>query len=261
MTELAQTAHTVGRTNEEKRKNCNTAIFANAKGGVGKSTLALMLSLGIATRHPAADVELIDLDNQATSSESLKRFSNHRFRVMNDDNLFLASGSPNNGNIINHIETLATGRNNPKYIVFDSPAGNEPGRSSFLLHCDVIFVPTSVSDADIFATRKYLTSLQQLFLRQRSDYKHKVPLVIILPNLVDSRAEFNELRKALDECPAYIGEPLYYSPLFRRAFRAEDGDKNVRDLLCANDSYIQWLTTTLAGLDDLRPNPPKLFQL
>ena len=156
MTELAQTAHTVGRANEDKRKNCNTAIFANAKGGVGKSTLALMLSLGIATRHPTADVELIDLDNQATSSESLKRFSNHRFRVMNDDNLFLASGSPNNGNIINHIETVATGRTNPKYIVFDSPAGNEPGRSSFLLHCDVIFVPTSVSDADIFATAKRL---------------------------------------------------------------------------------------------------------
>ena len=103
--------------------------------------------------------------------------------------------------------------------------------------------------------------MQQLFLRQRSDYQHEAPLVIILPNLVDSRAEFNELRKALDECPAYIGEPLYYSPLFRRAFRAEDDDKNVRDLLCANDSYIQWLTATLAGLDDLKPNPPKLFQL
>ena len=180
---------------------------------------------------------------------------------MNDDNLFLASGSPNNGNIINHIESEPTHKNKQKFIVFDSPAGNEPGRSSFLLHCDVIFVPTSVSDADIFATRKYLASLQQLFQRQRKDYDNKIPLVIILPNLVDSREEFNELRQALDDCPAYIGQPLYYSPLFRRAFRAEDDDGNVRALLRSNDAYIEWLTTTMAELDRLHPNPVKLFQL
>tara|TARA_A100000164_G_scaffold253924_1_gene226218 strand:- start:14 stop:790 length:777 start_codon:yes stop_codon:yes gene_type:complete len=242
-------------------KLCNTAIFANAKGGVGKSTLALMMSLGLATRHPKAEVELIDLDSQATSSESLRRFANHRFTVKNDDNLFLASGSPNNGSIINHIETVEAHRTKQKYIVFDSPAGNEPGRSSFLLHCDVIFVPTSVSDADIFATRKYLLSLHQLFQRQRKDYDNEAPSVVILPNLVDSRAEFNELRQALDDCPAYIGQPLYYSPLFRRAFRAEDDDGNVRALLRSNDAYIEWLTTTLAQLDRLNPNPDKLFQL
>ena len=256
MTDSPLAAQTTGRSRRGR-----TAIFANAKGGVGKSTLALMMSLGLATRNPNSDVELIDLDSQATSSDSLKRFANHRFTVMNDDNLFLASGSPNNGNIINHIESEPAHKGSRKFIVFDSPAGNEPGRSSFLLHCDVIFVPTSVSDADIFATRKYLMSLQQLFQRQRKDYDNRIPLVIILPNLVDSRAEFNELRQALDDCPAYIGQPLYYSPLFRKAFRAEDDDGNVRALLRSNDTYIQWLTKTLTQLDELNPNPTKLFQL
>lgn len=256
MTDSPLTVPTTGRS-----RRGSTAIFANSKGGVGKSTLALMMSLGLATRNPGTDVELIDLDSQATSSESLRRFANHRFSVMNDDNLFLASGSPNNGNIINHIESEPAHKTNRKFIVFDSPAGNEPGRSSFLLYCDVIFVPTSVSDADIFATRKYLVSLQQLFQRQRKDYDNRTPVVIILPNLVDSRDEFNELRQALSDCPAYIGQPLYYSPLFRRAFRAEDDDGNVRALLQSNDAYIQWLTATLTQIDQLSPNPEKLFQL
>ena len=88
-----------------KSRRGKTAIFANSKGGVGKSTLALMMSLGLATRHPNAHVELIDLDSQATSSDSLRRFANHRFAIRNDDSLFLASGSPNNGNIINHIDS------------------------------------------------------------------------------------------------------------------------------------------------------------
>ena len=244
-----------------KPRRGKTAIFANSKGGVGKSTLALMMSLGLATRHPNAHVELIDLDSQATSSDSLRRFANHRFAVRNDDSLFLASGSPNNGNIINHIDSEAAHSGAKKFIVFDSPAGNEPSRSSFLWHCDIIFVPTSVSDADIFATRKYLTSLQQLFERQRRAYEDTHPAIIILPNLVDSREEFNELRNTLADCKAFIGNPLYYSPLFRRAFREQDDDGNIRALLKNYGAYIRWLTNTFAQCSKLESNPEKLFQL
>ena len=238
-----------------------TAIFANSKGGVGKSTLALMMSLGLATRHPNAQVELIDLDSQATSSDSLRRFANRRFSVKNDDHLFLASGSPNNGNIINHIDSEPTGGNAQRYIVFDSPAGNEPSRSSFLCHCNIIFIPTSVSDADIFATRKYLTSLQQLFQRQRQAYENRQPVVIILPNLVDSRAEFNDIRHALADVQAFIGNPLYYSTLFRKAFREQDDDGNIKALLRDYDGYIKWLTKTFIECEQLNTNPQQLFQL
>ncbi|MED5341769.1 MAG: ParA family protein [Pseudomonadota bacterium] len=244
-----------------KSRRGKTAIFANSKGGVGKSTLALMMSLGLATRHPNAHVELIDLDSQATSSDSLRRFANHRFAIRNDDSLFLASGSPNNGNIINHIDSEPAHNRAKKFIVFDSPAGNEPSRSSFLWHCDVIFVPTSVSDADVFATRKYLSSLKQLFERQRRAYEDTHPAIVILPNLVDSREEFNELRNTLADCQAFIGNPLYYSPLFRKAFREQDDDGNIKALLQSYGAYIKWLTNTFAQCGELGPNPEKLFQL
>ena len=80
-----------------------SVVFANSKGGVGKSTLALMASLGLATLHPNSRVELIDLDVQKTSSGSLRRFENTRFSVLENEDFFLNSGSPNNGNLINHM--------------------------------------------------------------------------------------------------------------------------------------------------------------
>jgi len=153
-----------GQSNLTKPRS---VVFANSKGGVGKSTLALMASLGIATLHPNSRVELIDLDVQKTSSDSLRRFENPRFSVLENEDFFLNSGSPNNGNLINHMGSDFPYSSNQKYIVFDSPAGNEPSRSTFLTHCDTIFVPTSVGDVDVFATLHYLDELKALFNRQK----------------------------------------------------------------------------------------------
>ena len=238
-----------------------SVVFANSKGGVGKSTLALMASLGIATLRPSSRVELIDLDVQKTSSDSLRRFENSRFSVLENEDFFLNSGSPNNGNLINHMGSDFPYRNTQKYIIFDSPAGNEPSRSTFLSHCDLIFVPTSVGDADVFATLKYLDELQGLFSRQQIHIDGPPPPIVLLPNMVDSREEFNELRNQFTRHSVYFGKPLYYAPTFRRAFRSDENDTSVAKLLQQAKPYIGWLTDLIARGDQL-PLPPKtLFQL
>lgn len=238
-----------------------TAIFANSKGGVGKSTVALLMSMGLATRHGDSKIELIDLDPQATSSDSLKRFANRRFSVLQDDAFFLGNGFPNNSKIISHIEQKGSFNHNNHYLIFDSPAGSEPARSAFFLSCDIIFVPTSVSDADIFATRNFLNSLQDLFSSEAGTNATKLPSVVILPTMIDSRDDFNEVRIELSSAAAYLGKPLYYSPLFRRAFRAEAEDKNVKDMLLHSSDYINWLTNLLIHSHAISPRPRKLFQL
>ena len=238
-----------------------SVVFANSKGGVGKSTLALMASLGIATQHPSSRVELIDLDVQKTSSESLRRFENSRFSVLENEDFFLNSGSPNNGNLINHMGSDFPYTKTQKYIVFDCPAGNEPSRSTFLLHCDVIFVPTSVGDADVFATLKYLEELRLLFGRQKSNLDGPPPPVVLLPNMVDSRDEFNELRNHFASHAVYFGKPLYYAPVFRRAFRSDENDTSVATLLRQAKPYIAWLTKIIRRADELPQSPKKLFQL
>jgi hypothetical protein len=78
---------------------------------------------------------------------------------------------------------------------------------------------------------------------------------------VDSRDEFNELRNTLADCQAFIGNPLYYSPLFRRAFREQDDDGNIKALLQNYDGYLRWLTRIFTDCGSLGPNPEKLFQL
>ncbi len=238
-----------------------SVVFANSKGGVGKSTLALMASLGLATLHPNSRVELIDLDVQKTSSESLRRFENSRFSVLENEDFFLSSGSPNNGNLINHMGSDFPYSKSQKYIIFDSPAGNEPLRSTFLSHCDAIFVPTSVGDADIFATLKYLDELRDLFSRQKNNLDEAPPPIILLPNMVDSRDEFNELRNNFSSHSVYFGKPLYYAPIFRRAFRSDENDTSVATLLRQAKPYIGWLTKLIRRAEELPKAPGKLFQL
>jgi cellulose biosynthesis protein BcsQ len=238
-----------------------SVVFANSKGGVGKSTLALMASLGIATLHPNSRVELIDLDVQKTSSDSLRRFENTRFSVLENEDFFLNSGSPNNGNLINHMGSDFPYSSNQKYIVFDSPAGNEPSRSTFLTHCDTIFVPTSVGDADVFATLHYLDELKTLFSRQKSNLEGPPPPIVLLPNMVDSRDEFNELRNHFSTYGVFFGKPLYYAPIFRRAFRSDENDTSVAKLLRQAKPYIGWLTKLIRRADELPRSPNKLFQL
>ena len=115
-----------------------TAVFANSKGGVGKSTIALLTSLSLATKYNRANVELIDLDPQATTSDSLSRFANYRFKVINNEEFYLGSTTPNNSRIISHLESSSDNHISECYSVIDCPAGNDPARSTFLLHSDII---------------------------------------------------------------------------------------------------------------------------
>ena len=107
-----------------------TILFANSTGGVGKSTLALIASLGVATRYPEALVQLVDLDKQSTSSDALNNFANSRFEVVNAQKMLLDSGLPNNANISKHINAFKQDNQGRRFLVFDSPVDRTP--SEFL---------------------------------------------------------------------------------------------------------------------------------
>lgn len=53
---------------------CNVVVFGNQKGGVGKSTLAVLYACWLADMQRQS-VCVIDLDTQANSSKSLRRFA------------------------------------------------------------------------------------------------------------------------------------------------------------------------------------------
>jgi hypothetical protein len=79
--------------------------------------------------------------------------------------------------------------------------------------------------------------------------------------MVDSRDEFNELRNHFSTYGVFFGKPLYYAPIFRRAFRSDENDTSVAKLLRQAKPYIGWLTKLIRRADELPPSPNKLFQL
>ena len=82
--------------------------FVNAKGGVGKSTLATLTSLSLASRFSDSSVALLDLDKQATSSKALRKFENSRLSVVGSHEFMLESGMPNNSYLASYMSDVSS---------------------------------------------------------------------------------------------------------------------------------------------------------
>ena len=59
--------------------------------------------------------------------------------------------------------------------------------------------------------------------------------------------------------PVYYGEPLYFSTIFRRAFRDEENDTNVKRLMLDSVEYVNWITSLILNSDKLIGAEAKLF--
>ena len=232
--------------------------FINPKGGVGKSTLALLTSITLASRFTRCEVLMLDLDNQATSSRSLKRFENNRLRIYGSSEFSLESGSPNKSYITSFISEA--GNDDGQFLVVDTPAGISVRDYPFLSVCDFIFVPTSCSDADIYATYNFLDQLDSdgIFVHARTTQK---PFIVLLPNQVVSKKDISEMRLAFQNFPTLLGKPLPYSIQMRKAFKPDSDDKSLRELLKATRRYFDWMNALIAGGLRIPDKIDRLYQL
>ena len=233
------------------------AVF-NSKGGVGKSTLSLLATLGSLVRRPTRTVELIDLDRQQTSRNSLIRFANAHFLLPSIDDFTLAGSRANNGVLSDHVSGLRE-QKTERLVVIDCPAGMVPGHSTFLGACDLIIMPLSPSDADVFASSECLSDVNDV-LNRREQGKRRPP-ILLLPNVVDSGIEVAELRRAMGASHAYFGKPLLYNPMFRKAFRADFEDRSVLALIQSQIKYVDWLLDVILSSPTMEPFPNRLREI
>lgn len=233
------------------------AVF-NAKGGVGKSTLSLLATLGSLVRRPTRTVELIDLDRQQTTKNSLIRFANEHFSLPSIDDFTVAGSRANNGVLSDHVSGLRE-QKAERLVVIDCPAGMVPAHSTFLGACDLIVMPLAPSDADVFATSACLSDVNDML--NRREYGKRRPPILLLPNVVDSGIEVVELRRAMGDAHAYFGRPLLYNSLFRRAFRADFEDRSVLALVQSQIKYIDWLLNVIRSSPAMEPFPKRLRQI
>ncbi len=158
-------------------------IFANGKGGVGKSTLAVLFAM--ACGKAQRQVAVLDLDQQATSSEWLERVQPENV------SMFINGASP-------------------EILLIDTPAKSDLAEHLRKLPAaDLFLIPTTTNLSDQVVAKRTV-----LYLRQISP-KTKVRLVF---NLVDAR---RSVSKQLDEYAAAIECPALKSVLRLRSCYAQ----------------------------------------
>ena len=240
-----------------------TVVFANSKGGVGKSTVAFVSCLKLALKKPEFLIEFIDLDRQATTSESLHRFANKKFKLVSDPEFLLASGGVNNARIYQHLKSSfqLKSENEKRIVFFDTPAGTTATEYSFMLDVDYLLVPTSASDADLGATKKFLSRLYDSNPQINGGKIRFLPTVVVIPNLLEDRAEILTIYRSLREFPCFLGHPIFYSKVFRTTFNYGISDHNVVDLLRITEDFGDWLVDLVCDPSLTSYTPSTLHQI
>lgn len=158
-------------------------ILANGKGGVGKSTLAVLFAM--ACGKAQRQVALYDLDQQATSKDWVERVA------------------PENVSIYE-------GRTEPEILLIDTPAKSDLAEHlRNLPPADLFLVPTTTNLSDQTVAGRTVAYLRTIAPDA------KVRLVF---NLVDSR---RSVSKQLEDYSAAIGCPALKSVLHLRSCYAQ----------------------------------------
>jgi chromosome partitioning protein len=152
-------------------------VFANTKGGVGKSTLAVHLAVWLFDR--GAKVALLDLDKQRSSSTWIAQ-AEPQITVRTSD-------SPEN--CASEVRALAR---NHDFVVGDGPAGLDDVSRTLLILADLALLPITPSILDLWSVKQASSILR--FAQEINDGR---PLGLLVLNKMRKRDRISEeLKKA-----------------------------------------------------------------
>lgn len=169
---------------------------ANAKGGVGKSTIAVHLALWLYDKGES--VTLVDADHQ-NSSSLWAREAEPSLSV-------LSLHSPDD--LIKQVKNLAR---STSYVIVDGPAGLDEITRALLLVADLALIPCGPSLLDVRAASLAVTLLESAQL-----VRDGKPAALFVCNKLQSQTR---LSRDLLEAAHAVGIPVAHTPLhFRQVY-------------------------------------------
>lgn len=227
--------------------------FANAKGGVGKSTLAFLTVLYLAAR--GYRVRFLDLDPLRAGEQFVARFvEGSHILVGRPDS---AQSEYRDENDYHWSDpTSGTDPADPDLLIIDTPAGVEPGDLFFLGPQDLLLIPASLSDVDVAVTGDFCARLYReeegaargmSAIEVRRELRRYLPHVMLVPNMIDDDAGLYRLRNAAPSVPAL--PPVCFSNDIRRMMQSSPGESTIVAALRQNGQFFERVDTwTMAAV-------------
>jgi chromosome partitioning protein len=187
-----------------KTKPLNDAksIFvANVKGGVGKSTLSIMLARELAERMPPQNITVIDTDLQRTATEFLTN-SNPEINV----EFLPITPAFENTNISLVQQFIKQNEFRPGHVVIvDTPAGSSQRLWNLVAEGYAVLIPTTLSNADLLPTENFIRNLDKVKARYGKYHPH----LIVCPNKIPfGQKDFSVMADRLNNHDVVIGPAL-----------------------------------------------------
>ncbi len=223
---------------------CTTVMFANAKGGAGKSTIAFLSALHYAATR-SARVCVVDFDRLRTTYNAVRRFAGSGVQ-----SYYLADEYSEGHKVSPDAvrSALDACRAASDTLFVDTPAGFPAGTMVPAIAPDVIFVPVSVSDADIMATKAYLPELEGAVARL-AELTGVRPRIVIVPNQVFSQDDAKRMNDIFRGRFIRIAPPLAFSRALRDVFHFEPGDTNIASVFRDGGGFFQWMSSEISALE------------
>tara|TARA_A100001015_G_scaffold197717_1_gene220522 strand:- start:363 stop:1136 length:774 start_codon:yes stop_codon:yes gene_type:complete len=222
-----------------KQVNDAKSIFvANVKGGVGKSTLSIMLARELANRMPPQNITVIDTDLQRTSTEFLSN-SNPEINI----EFLPITPAFENTNISLVQQFIKQNEFRPGHVVIvDTPAGSSQRLWNLVAEGYAVLIPTTLSNADLLPTENFIRNIDKVKAR----YSKYQPHLVVCPNKIPfGQRDFSVMANRLNNHDVVIGPPLRDLASVRHFYngRAENwetkSNKNANDDFKSFGSFVE----------------------